>query len=259
MRCSRCDLPISPTRTTCPRCGANTNKSATNSPLFLASDAPKAFQAPTSVEEPRLFSSPPQKHKQGYRSTTIGFGLAGLCLMMASLLLVFVYFMAQNLPLPSNGLSSRLTGGQSNLPTTSAKNTSVAQSGSTPPPPATSPAVTYLGRQYIDNAQMATAISAEALPVQPETTFRTNQTMYITFKVHPDGRIGAVCLLWYLNTRQFTNYSFAINTTVSSPAYSYATTGSSGSGYVEIYWETAPSCTDPNKILADRVAFAVTA
>ncbi|GAC1426992.1 MAG: hypothetical protein PVS3B3_19510 [Ktedonobacteraceae bacterium] len=191
--------------------------------------------------------------KSGNRSTGIGFGLASLCIVVAFLLLLFVYVMAQTLPQPTNGLATRLAGGSSLV----AQNTPVIDLS---PTPVASQTVIYPGKQYIANAQTASIINvATAQPTFPTTTFKVGQKIYITFDIHPNGHTGAICLLWFINATQFASYPFALNTTNTTSAYSYAATKNAGPGYIEIYWENAPSCIDPNKILSDHVNFIVTA
>jgi hypothetical protein len=103
---------------------------------------------------------------------------------------------------------------------------------------------------------MASAINSSSLqPTQLATTFKTNQKIYVTFQLHPAGHNGAVCLLWYLNGQQITQYSFAISAN-SKLSYAYATYGGTGAAYVEIYWASTTQCTD--QLLAQHVDFTVT-
>ncbi len=312
MRCSRCDMPLSPTKTSCPRCG--TAISALQGGIKWQGEQPFAFaqavpelrqqnstgfigtavdvaplqhhwepqarnvqetpfataltppltplpseqgdaQAPLHLQDALAFSLLPPLPKAGNRSVSIGFGLAGLCTMVACVLLVFVYIMAQTLPQPGNTSSNH-----SGASTFVAQNTPVIDLSPTATTPIASATPTYPGQQYIANAQTASGINfATGLPTLPATTFRIGQKIYITFDVHPNGQAGAVCLLWFINATQFASYPFALNTTSTTSTYSYAATGNAGPGYVEIYWENAPSCTDPNKILSGHVNFTVTA
>ena len=310
MRCSRCDMPLSPARTSCPRCGtpiasggfkgqgelpfafvqASADQRQANSPgsvgtavdvapiqhnwglqarsvqetplaaavapplTPLASEQGDA-QLPLHLQDALASSMLPPLSKAGNRSAGIGFGLAGLCTLVACVLLLFVYIMAQTLPPPSNGSSARL--GSTALV---AQNTPVIDLSPTATTPIASPTATYPGQQYIANAQTAATINvATAQPTLPSSTFKVGQKIYITFDVHPNGQTGAICLLWFINAAQFASYPFALNTTSTTSTYSYAATGNVGPGYVEIYWENAPSCIDPNKILSDHVNFTVTA
>ncbi len=194
--------------------------------------------------------------KAGLRSTTIGFGLAGLCTTVGCLLLLFVYAIAQTLPHTNTPSSNRLTGGT----TLVTQNTPVLTASPSSTVPTASPTLTFPGGQYIAHAQTANAVNvATAHATLPASSFRIGQKIYITFDVQPAGHTGAICLLWYINGSQFASYPFAINTITPTSAYSYAATTTVGTGYVEIYWETAPSCIDPAKLLGSRVDFTVTA
>jgi len=92
-------------------------------------------------------------------------------------------------------------------------------------------------------------------PLQFTTTFKTGQNIYVTFQVHPSGHAGAVCLIWYLSSKQIINFSLPIRAT-SKYSYAYAIYGGSGSAYVELYWASSTQCTD--KVLAQHVDFRVT-
>ena len=311
MRCSRCDMPLSPTGTSCSRCGtavADKTKGQDNSPFVsvsaqsnyrqssffadstsfvgtpvdiapaqqywgqnvqqtpfattlvppitpLAAPLLQESQTPPQIPDIQSFSSMPPLLTSRHRASGIGFGLAGLCIGIACLLLLFVYIMAQSLPQFSSTTPTHLMGGASlvtqSTPAVNSSPTTVPTVSATP---------TYPGQQYVANAQTASAVNATtAQTIIPAATFRVGQKIYITFDVHPNGQKGAICLLWFINDTQFTSYPFAINTTYTTSAYSYAATGNVGAGYIEIYWENAPSCTDPNKILSDHIDFTVTA
>ncbi len=304
MRCSRCDMPLSPTKTSCPRCGTAIGVAAggvkgqgelpfavaqvpfeqtqqispgfvgtavevapiqhnwgqrQDTPFAAVSDLPitplTSEKASSDIQEVLALPTPPQLPGTGNRTTAIGFGLAGLCTGVACLLLLFVYVIAQTLPATSNGSPARLGG--SALVT---QNTPTINPGPKATAPIASPTATYSGQQYITNAQTSTTINfATAQPTFPTSTFKVGQTIYITFSVRPHAQTGAICLLWYINATQFASYPFAISTTSTTAAYSYANTGNVGPGYVEIYLENAPSCLDPNKILGAHVDFTVTA
>lgn len=192
-----------------------------------------------------------QKQRTGKTSNTrLGFTVAALCVITGGLLLVFVYFLA----IGTSGSPGSVTGNS---------NTQHAATSPTSLPPSPSPtsapsptATTFPGQQYIDNAQMASAIDPKTeKPTQLATSFKINQKIYVTFQLHPAGQSGAACLLWYLNGSQVTSYDFAVGQ-YSSASYSYATYGTTGAGAVEVYWASSTSCSD--KQLAQRVDFTVT-
>ena len=187
---------------------------------------------------------------QTRRTSNTGFILAGLCVITGGLILVFVYFMASGLP------STNTTSASMGAPTTTS---GTLPSATTVPWPTVLPSPTvgaFPGQQYIDNAQMASMVNTNtAQPLQTTTRFKVNQRIYVTFNIHPNGKSGAVCLLWYLNSRIVTQYPFAV-TAAANAGYSYAIYGTAGESYVEIYWASSTTCSD--KILAQHVNFTVT-
>jgi hypothetical protein len=191
--------------------------------------------------------SPPQTGApRNFRNSRLGFVIAGLCILAGALILVFVYFIAVGSP--GGDATTKGTGSPVSLPTKAPTPTATTA----PTPTAT----IYPGQQYINNAQMASAVDSSSLqPTQLATTFKTNQKIYVTFQLHPAGHNGAVCLLWYLNGRQITPYSFAVSAN-SKLSYAYAIYGGTGAGYVEIYWASTTQCTD--QLLAQHVDFTVT-
>ncbi len=175
----------------------------------------------------------------------LGFIVAGLCVIMGGLILVFVYIMALGSP------------GNSNSSNTLKTNTTTTSSPISASSPASSPTATpFPGQKYIDHAQLASSIDPTSRQaIQLTMTFKANQNIYITFQVHPNGQSGAACLLWYVNNKVF--FPFALPVYPNERAtYSYASYGGTGSGYVEIYWASTTKCTD--KILAQHVDFTVT-
>jgi hypothetical protein len=197
-------------------------------------------------------SSPrPVLRPQARRASNVGFYVAGLCVIAGALILVFVYIMA--LGLPASSTTSAFT------VSPSATTNAVLSPTATPPSPTAVLSPTtgiYPGQQYIDTPQMASMVNiTTAQPLQTTTIFKVNQKIYVTFAIHPNGKNGAVCLFWYLNNRNVTQYPFAV-TASAGAGYSYAIYGGSGPAYVEIYWASTISCSD--KILAQHVTFTVT-
>jgi len=197
--------------------------------------------------QPTLLPSPPQaRAPRNFRNSRLWFTVAGLCILAGALILVFVYVSA--IVSPGGNTTTTGAGSPVSLPT----KTPTPTATTAPTPTAT----IYPGQQYINNAQMASAINSSSLqPTQLTTTFKTNQKIYVTFQLHPAGHTGAVCLLWYLNGQQITQYSFAISAN-SKLSYAYATYGGTGAAYVELYWASTMQCTD--QLLAQHVDFTVT-
>lgn len=293
MKCTSCDLPLSPSRTvtSCPRCGtpiSQGQKPASTtaqqhyaqaywgnaggaqpgaSPPYNAALSPVPGYVQGASQPPQQAFPSDQPWQQGQVSqpgflqgtpipqayaprnphnTKLGFIVAGLFIAAGGLILVFVYFMAIGLPGKSSNTAVTTSSPVAATPTS-------APSVTATPSPTTT---TYPGQQYVDKAQMASAINTSNYqPTQLATTFKTNQKIYVTFQLHPAGHNGAICLVWYLNGKQATQYSFAVGAN-SKLSYAYSTYGGPGSGYVEIYWASTPQCTD--QLLAQHVDFTVT-
>lgn len=184
------------------------------------------------------------------RSSRFGFMVSGLCVITSGLILIFVYFMSLSLP-SLNGQSA--TGIDNGTMPALSSPTAV------PTQLTASPTLEFPGQQYIGNVQLARSVDSKDLPVQVTTNFKVSQRMYVTFDIHPGGHGGTICLLWFLNTKQFSNFPLPVGPTVPN-GYSYTNMPPfPGTGYVELYWGHIPSCTDPGKLLAQRVAFSVSA
>jgi len=242
MRCQSCGWPLSPAHktTSCPRCGTPIDSDQQAAQVWL--------QGPISQPDFLSAGTTPIETKSP-RNMKLGFTIAGLCVLIGGLILIFVYFMAIGFPGGSPNNTATTNGTSNGTTLTKAPSTTGALS-----PAAT--ASVYPGQQYIDNAQMASAIDTTTKqPAQLTTTFKTNQKMYVIFQLHPPGHGGAVCLAWYLNGKQVTNFSFAASA-YSKLSYAYSIYGEPGAGYVEIFWASTTQCTD--QVLAQRVDFTVT-
>ena len=289
MKCTRCGLPLSPTHTptNCPRCGTPTEAASTTSqPQYqhaywepadvvdAGGTSPPNYEWAQNVQSPPPYSPPPQPPQSGQmwpgqtfqpayppgpppqvtpppnsRNTKLGFILAGLCILAGGLILIFVYFLAVGLP-----------GGNSSNSATTTSTPNVSTSTPTTAPTATAipsqTATTYPGQQYIDNAQMSATLDTNTLqPTQLTTTFKTSQKIYVSFQLHPAGHAGAVCIIWYLNSKQVTNLNLPVSAT-SKYSYAYSIYGGAGAAYVELYWASTIKCTD--QVLAQHVDFTVT-
>lgn len=186
------------------------------------------------------------------RSSNIGFVVAGVCVMSAALILMFVYFMAM-------GLSSNTPAGvvgTSYAPTVTSSLSPTPAASLTSTPTASATKADLPGEQFISEAETATAVdTTTSKALDPVTTFSVNQKVYITFHLHPAGQAGAVCLLWYLNGKETAQFEFSVSP-ADEAAYSYAIFRQAGAGYVDIFWASTTACTD--KLLAQHVVFDVT-
>jgi len=273
MKCTACGLPLSPSRNnaSCPRCGTPVNVGVSASPQDRqwGQSAPSPSFQPSMVQTPvsqpgQMWATGPngmqrpgpqfpmqQPPRRPFRNTPVGFIIAGICVLTGGILLLVVFFLAMGQP--------------GNTPTT-ANNTSTPVSthaASSPaavtPSPAVSPSpstTSFPGQQYINNAQMSSVQPSASQPVQPATTFKVNQTLYVAFNINSGGQGGEICLNWYLNGKSSFTYKFAVGAHTTS-SYAQAIYGTPGSAYVELYWANDASCT--NEVLAQHVDFTITA
>jgi hypothetical protein len=193
-------------------------------------------------------------HKTRTATSNLGFIIASVCVITGGLLLILVYFIAAGLP-PSTTQTQSITTGSPVVTATPHSTPTAVVPTPTPKPTPTASIGAFPAQQFIANPQMASAVNmTTAQVIQPATTFRVGQRVYVTFAIHPDSRSGAVCLLWYSNARTFSHFEFAVSSN-STVAYSYTYYATSGPAYVEIYWASDISCSD--KMLAQRVNFTV--
>jgi hypothetical protein len=181
-----------------------------------------------------------------------GFTIAGAFILTGTLLLIFVFLISLSLPVSS------ISSSQKAAPTitTKAKDTPTASETASPEATVSPTAGAFPGQQFIDNGQTASAVNTNtATATQVTSSFKVHQQIYVTFAVHASQN-GMVCLMWFLNEKQFDSYNFAMSG-VSTSAYSYTTANTPGTGYVQIYWATKPDCSD--KTLAQQINFTVTA
>ncbi|HXR66111.1 MAG TPA: hypothetical protein VN729_09310 [Ktedonobacteraceae bacterium] len=215
-------------------------------------DAPQ--QSPLS---PRRPYSPQQNSKI---TPKLMFIVAGLFVVLAALLLglVFILGSANSGNTSPNTASTNTNTAGSHATATTASATPT--DASTTPDANASPTASgtaYPGQKYIDGAQMAMGINKQTLQAtNPTTTFKAGSEMYVVFNLHPPSQGGAVCSYWYLAGKQVTSYPFAVKAG-SHASYTFATYGSAGQAYVELYWASTKSCSD--QVLAQHIEFTVTA
>ena len=194
----------------------------------------------------------PRKRKRPGTSSNIGLVVAGLCVFTGALILIFVYFMATGLSNDAPGTGrviSQASTATTSVPSPSPVSSLTVAASSTP--------IALPGEQFIDNAQMASAIDFSTAKVTTAaSTFSVNQKVYVTFDLHPNSQAGAACLSWYLNGKKIAHYEFAVPPSISRSVYSYEVYQAAGAGSVHIYWASSIACTD--KLLAQEVNFSVT-
>ena len=213
-------------------------------------------QAPFS---PRRLYAPPPKKKSNPR---VLFMVAGICVLLSALILGFVAVnvfagSGKGSPTTANTTAPKATATRGS--TSQAAASATASSANASPTASASPSATgtaYPGQQYISGAQMVASDPSKTPGQQPTTSFTVGSNMYVTFTVNPPSQGGAVCAYWYLSGNQVTSFTQAVKSTTHS-SYTYATYGSAGQAYVELYWASDKTCSD--KVLAQHVDFTVTA
>lgn len=290
--CSQCGLPVSPSRTSCPRCGipvkemsekGRPGQGALLFPQNVAfspakqeeenskqqaggtqsrdgyqvqqqgvADKSKQIYAQRSEARASMF---PGAFLNGLSRTRLGFTTAGICIGAGALLLIIVFIMAQSLPTSVEVQAASQSQGN--------KVVTMALPTPSPEPSPTALSITPTpdmpGSKYIDNIQIGTTINMNTVEiVQPTKDFKAGQRIYITMNVNSIGYQGAVCLDWYVQNAFLTNYAFP---TIADPnlphstAWSYATSMRRGPGYVNVSWASSVACTD--KVLAQKVDFNI--
>ncbi|GAC1361171.1 MAG: hypothetical protein NVS2B12_06580 [Ktedonobacteraceae bacterium] len=191
--------------------------------------------------------------------TRLGFTVAGLCIGAGALILIFVFIMAQVLPMAADmpiqiAKQQAQKEAQLSIMPTLAPNPSPTLSDITPT--SNTP-----GSKYVDNIQIGSIMNMNRLEITQATRdFKVGQRIYITMNVNRAGYQGAVCLDWYVQNTFFTHYAFPTFADPSLPhstAWSYTASGRVGAGYVNVSWASSTACTD--KVLAQRVDFTIDA
>jgi hypothetical protein len=163
-------------------------------------------------------------------------------------LLLLVFFLAMGQP----GSGDTINNGNPPTVATTTKSPAVTPSPAGSPSPA---ATTYPGQQYITNAHMSSAKPSASQSVQPATSFKVNQTLYVVFNVSSVTQ-GEVCMKWYLNGKFAFHYQFPIGAHATFTTYGQAIYSTPGPAYVELYWASDSSCA--NELLAQHVDFTIT-
>lgn len=222
-------------------------------PFFQAPTAtPDQFahfqEATSSPAFPQIPQTPQQVEISGKPPIPFGFTVASLCVITGGLILVLVYFLSLGAIAADNAALQSAANRPKKVPTV------VSLPSPTAIPVTSTP---YPAQQYVNNVVMASNVATTtAQPTMLSNTFKLRQKMYVTFEVRTRSA-GGICLVWYINNKILTSFAFPIASSTS--AYSFASSATVGTGYVEIYWSSTASCSDPNKQLAQKAQFTVTA
>ncbi len=202
--------------------------------------------------EARFQISPyrPIGRRPDQQSPNRGFIVAGLCVIVAAVILISVYLTAVDLS--SNTPDASMATSSTAIVTSSLSPTPTASAAAT-----SATATSLPGALFIYQAEMASAVDSNSGKAATlATTFSAGQKIYVILQLHPVNQPGAVCLLWYLNGKETTHFEFPVGPT-DRIAYSYTIDRQPGAGYVDIFWASTTGCT--NALLAQHVLFNVTA
>lgn len=235
---------------------------AQNNMYFPSTPAPAS---PTTPQVPRMAAPSwvqPQPTPRRQPRIKLGFTVAGMCLMAGALIMVFVFIMAQSLPLTPITASTDVTPQPTAQP--AATQPAATQPTATQPQatPTATPTPPLSGNLYVDNTSLTNGVDARTgQPLQPTQTFRLGQSVYLTMVIHQAAYSGAICLNWSVNNH---SYPYANPATpggatylAQTSAYFYYKPGSVGSGFVDIYWASSTACID--KVPIQHLLFTVTA
>jgi hypothetical protein len=197
---------------------------------------------------------PPTKRRS--QTTRIGFTIAALCIIAGGFLLIFVYFIGQEV-LPGSGTaansgitlqSTTTPKSQTQVPTTTVVSTATIS-------PAT-PTPTLPGQNLLDTSVLASNFNEQTGQIiQQSTTFQVDQKVYVVFALHPGGNSHTVCLNWYLNDQSVNTFSFQVNPASNYSYYSYTMMHTAGNGRVDISLSSTTDCTGAT--MAKQLTFTI--
>ncbi|GHO87277.1 hypothetical protein KSZ_52830 [Dictyobacter formicarum] len=176
--------------------------------------------------------------------------------------MVFVFIMAQSLPLTQTTVSTNVAPEPNTKPV--ATKPATTQPAATQPQttPTATPTTPISGNLYVDNTSITNGVDMRTgQPLQPTQTFRLGQSVYVTMIIHQAAYSGAICLDWSVNNHvyPYSNPATPGGATylAQTSAYFYYKPGSVGSGSVDISWASSTACTD--KVPIQHFLFTVTA
>jgi hypothetical protein len=185
------------------------------------------------------------------KTIRIGLTTAGLCIIMGSLLLGFVYLVGQGF-LPAGGTTTV----RDTHTTLGGNQTATATHNSTPTPLPVTPTPTLPSQGLLDTSVLASVFNEQTGQIiQTATSFKVNQKIYIVLRLHPGTNSHAVCLNWYLNDQSVNKFPLEVDPYSNYNYYSYTMMSTTGNGYVEISLASTTACTDA--IVAKKLPFTI--
>ncbi|GCE25613.1 hypothetical protein KDA_10970 [Dictyobacter alpinus] len=199
--------------------------------------------------------------------TRLGFTIAGLCFMSGVLIMIFVFIMAQSLPVaplattPPAPVLTQTTPEPAPTATEKAQAQQPAPTtaAATATPTVAATATVASANQYIDQTNLASSVDTRTgQPLQLTNQFHLGQSIYVTMTIHQAAYNGAVCLNWSINQQKFPYVNSASpggTYPAQTSAYFYYKPNATGSGSVDVYWASSDACT--NGVLIKHLPFTV--
>src|SRR5579864_4472103 len=132
--------------------------------------------------EPLLARKPYAPAQSHSKRTRMGFTIAGLCIITGSLLLIFVYLIAQGL-LPGSRTTTLSDTQQSNTVRLSQTPTAIQTSASSTP--SVTPTPTLPGQSLLDTSVLSNNFNEQTGQIlQQSTNFKVSQKIYVILSLH---------------------------------------------------------------------------
>ena len=216
---------------------------------YNASHQPQPLRSPTPLQ---LVGTPPPK---SHGRASITYTIVTLMIILVCIGISVVVFQGLK-----HGLDTALL--RANATATESANLCASSTRTTPPVSGrqdTSPSglpVDPAAAAIISNIRTASAIDSNYCPTKLASIFRVNQTIYVIFIPHLQGKTGYVEIKWYLDNQFGPPRIDPLNDPTALNDYYAAPYTTQGKGAVELYWCTKSDCSDAR--LAGFVTFTVT-
>ncbi len=179
--------------------------------------------------------------------------VGGVLLLLCIGACALFYVIGKNANTASTSTPTTTTGTATTTDTTPAPTT-----GSTPASSTTGPSgqtIVPAAAAIITDAQSTSSIDSKYKPTNPTTTFKVNQTVYITFNLHLTQK-GYAEVKWYVDGSFGKSRILPLQSLDYVDAYFSETYLTPANGTAELYWCTKSDCSDAE--LAAVVNFTVT-
>lgn len=180
--------------------------------------------------------------------------VGGVVLLLCIGACALIYAASKNAPTTNTGTPTTTTG----TTTTTTGTTPAPTTGSTPASNTTGPSgqtIVPAAAAIITDAQSTSSIDSNYKPTNPTTTFKVNQTVYITFNLHLTEK-GYAEVKWYVDGTFGKSRILPLQSLDYVDAYFSETYLKPANGTAELYWCTQSDCSDAQ--LAAVVNFTIT-